>query len=396
MLVCFVAGACGTPDRTPEVLLAAADRLSADPDAPTSDWVSGVNTAGWDFHRRLGGNAVSSPLSIGLAFSLSRAGASADPGAVLDWIFGFPQVGVHSAANTVALMVAEASEESTILEVATRLFPDDGFSPLPDFVETASAHYGAAIQPIDTADAATAAETINRWVSETTRGLIPTIVSERVVENQALVLANTLYLKADWVHPFLSDNSDRRFTTDDGRSVVVPFMSDHEPIHRRFVQLEDADAVELAYKGGQLAMWLIVPHNPTGLAELEESLDAGALSELEDTAQQGLVDITMPKWEQTLPPTDLFEWLCPLGFCEGAPFDRIAPGIFITAALHGAKVTVDERGTEAAGATALAFQESAPPQADLTIVADRPFLWAIIHQHTNSLLFVGRLIDPTA
>lgn len=53
---------------------------------------------------------------------------------------------------------------------------------------------------------------------------------------------------------------------------------------------------------------------------------------------RGFVDLTVPKWEQTLPPTDLFEWLCPQGFCAGAPFDGIAPGIFITTALHGAKV----------------------------------------------------------
>ena len=143
-------------------------------------------------------------------------------------------------------------------------------------------------------------------------------------------------------------------------------------------------------------MWLIVPHDPAGLAAVEESLDAEALTGLHSAARTGLVDVTMPKWEQTLPPTDLFEWLCPLGLCPGARFDGIASGIFITAALHGAKVIVDEKGTEAAAATAMAFAESGPPPADLTIVADRPFLWAIVHQDTGALLFVGRLVDPTA
>ena len=173
-------------------------------------------------------------------------------------------------------------------------------------------------------------------------------------------------------------------------------MHEPEPTHRRFVRLGNADAVELPYQGGELAMWLIVPHHPTGLDTVEESLDAQVLTELANNPQDGLVDLTMPKWEQTLPPADLFEWLCPQGFCEGAPFDGIAPGVFITAALHGAKVIVDEKGTEAAAATAMAFQESAPPQADLTIIADRPFLWAIIHQNTKTLLFIGRLTDPTA
>ncbi len=379
------------------VLEPVGDRAPADPEAPTEDWVTGINAAGWDFHRRLMGNAVSSPVSIGIAFSLSRAGASADSEAALDEIFGFPKVDLHNAANAVDLTLAEASVAPTILEVANRLFPDDGFSMRPEFLNTASAQYGAATQPIDTADGAAAADVINQWVSESTRGLIPTIVTENVVQDQKLVLANTVYLKADWIEPFLPElTSDGRFATDDNRSVTTPFMRDREPVHRRFVRLEDVDAVELPYQGGELAMWLIVPHDPAGLAAVEESLDAEALTGLQSAAEEGLVDLTMPKWEQTLPPTDLFEWLCPLGFCAGAPFDGIAPGIFITAALHGAKIIVDEKGTEAAAATAMAYTESAPPPADLTIVADRPFLWVIVHQDTGAVLFVGRLVDPAA
>ena len=395
VLLCFVAVACGSPG-TAVVPEPTAVRAAVDPGAPVGDWVVGVNAAGWGFHRHLGGNAVSSPVSIGVAFSLSRAGASAGSGAVLDEIFGFPELGVHGAANAVDLALAEASVETTVLEVATRLFPDDDFSPLPEFLDTASAQYGAAIQPIDTTAAPAAADAINRWVSDRTRGLIPAIVTESVVRDQQLILANTVYLKADWVEPFLPEwTTEGQFTTDANQSVAVPFMHDREPVHRRFVQLDHADAVELPYQGGELAMWLIVPHDPAGLAAVEESLDAEALAGLHKTAQQGFVDLTMPKWEQTLPPTDLFEWLCPQGFCARAPFDGIAPGIFITAALHGAKVIVDEKGTEAAAATAMAFQESAPPQPDLTIVADRPFLWTIIHQNTGTVLFLGRLINPT-
>ncbi|MYL05021.1 MAG: serpin family protein [Acidimicrobiaceae bacterium] len=386
-----------TATTTAAVLEPVADRLPADPEAPVGEWAAGVNAAGWDFHRHLKGNAVSSPVSIGMAFSLSRAGASADSGASLDQIFGFPEAGLHDGANAVDLRLARASTGLTTLEVANRLFPDDGFSILPEFLHTAAAQYGAALQPVDTADGAAAARAINDWVSERTRGLIPVIVSDSVVQDQELVLVNTVYLKADWAEPFLAEwTSDGQFTTADNRSVTVPFMRDREPVRRRFVQLGAADAVELPYRGGQLAMWLIVPHDPAGLTAVEVSLDAEALTALPSAAQTGLVDLTMPKWEQTLPPTDLFAWLCPQGFCAGALFDGIAPGIFISAALHGAKVIVDEKGTEAAAATALGFAESGPPPADLTIVADRPFLWAIVHPPTGTLLFVGRLVDPAA
>ena len=421
VVVCLIAAACGSSDTTTTTLEPiadpgtaqdldpeptsttttvpepVADRLPADPEAPAADWVAGINAAGWDFHRHLKGNAVSSPMSIGMAFSLSRAGASADSAAALDEIFAFPETGLHDAANAVDLSLAEASVGPTTLEVANRLFPDDGFSMLPDFVHTAATRYGAVVQPVDTDDGAAAAATINSWVSAKTRGFVPTIVDENVVRDQELILVNTVYLKADWLWPFLPERtSDGQFTVGDDQSVTVPFMSDREPVSRRFVRLDDADAAELLYKGSELAMWLIVPHDPDGLEAVEESLDAEALTGLPDAAQTGLVDVTMPKWEQTLPPADLFEWLCPQGFCAGAGFDGIAPGIFITAALHGAKVIVDEKGTEAAAATSMVFAESGPPPPDLTIVADRPFLWAITHQDTGALLFVGRLVDPTA
>lgn len=371
-------------------------RLPVDPEAPAGEWVAGINAAGWEFHRLLEGNAVSSPMSIGVAFSLSRAGASADSEALLDRIFGFPDVGLHHAANTVDLRLAKASVEPTTLEVANRLFPDDDFSPLPTFVDIASAHYGAAIQPVDTADAGSAANTINRWVEESTRGLIPTIVSEGTVRNQKLILVNTVYLKANWLVPFLAELTRvGEFRTADGQPVAVPFMRDDDPVRRRFVRLIHADAVELPYQGGELAMWLIVPHESVGLAAVEKSLNAEALIGLADIGDEGLVHLTMPKWEQTLPPTDLFAWLCPQGFCAGAGFDNIAPGIFITAALHGTKVIVDEKGTEAAAATVVGGPASEPPEPDLTVVADRPFLWAIVHQDTGAILFVGRLIDPS-
>ena len=373
------------------------DRVPADSESPMAEWVAGVNAAGWDFHRHLGGNAVSSPLSIGVAFSLSRAGASADSGAVLDEIFGFPEQGSHSAANAVDLSMTEASVEPNIVEVANRLFPDDGFSPRPEFLETAAAHYGATIQPVDTADGNAAAGVINDWVSGRTRGLIPVIVNQATVQDQELVLVNTVYLKAGWRAPFRADlTSDGEFTTDAGQRVTVPFMRDTGKFSRRYVRMEGADAVELPYVRDELAMWLIVPYEPDGLAAVEASLDAATLVELSEIARTGTVDLAMPRWEQTLPPTDLFEWLCPQGFCADAGFDGIAPGIFITAALHGAKVIVDEQGTEAAAATAMGFGESGPPPPDLTVVADRPFLWAIIHDKTQAILFLGRVLDPAA
>ena len=208
-----------------------------------------------------------------------------------------------------------------------------------------------------------------------------------------------MYLKADWAVPFVPElTTDDEFRLADGSTVTTPFMGDHEWLRRRFVRLDEvgADAVELPYDDDELAMWLIVPRDEDGLAALEASIDATTLVGLDDAAVRGRVRLTMPKWEQELPPTDLFAWLCPRGLCPGAGFDDIAPGIFINAAVHGAKIIVDEKGTEAAAATAVQFAEVGSPPPALTVVADHPFLWTIVHEQTGTILFVGRLVDPTA
>lgn len=396
----LIGAACGTSEPTPPPLLeSSATRLAADPEAPREEWIAGVNAAGWDFHRSLKGNAVSSPLSIGLAFSLARAGASPTSGSALDEIFGFPETGNHAAANATELALAAASRDTTTLDIANRLFPDDEFSPLVDFVDTAVAYYGAGIQPVDTANGGHAARVINDWVSEATRGLIPVIVDGGTVQDQSLIMANTVYFKADWALPFDPDStSDDEFTTAPGVTVTVPLMRDRG--YRRFVRLEGADAVELRYKGDEIAMWLVVPHDLDGLETVEQMVGPDDLAGWDSAADEGDVIVRMPKWEQTLPPTDLFAWLCPLGLCAGASFENIGAKIEITAALHGAKLIVDEKGTEAAAVTVIegypTSEEPPPPPPDLVVIADRPFLFAITHQPTGAILFAGRLTDPTA
>ena len=375
----------------------AEDSTPAAADAPADAWVAGINAAGWNFHRQLRGNAVSSPISIGTAFSLSRAGASPESAEALDRIFGFPTTGAHAAANAVNLALAEASVDPTTLEVANRLFSDDNFTMRAEFVEAAATNYGAAVETVDTADAGPAAAAINDWVSQQTRGLIPAIVDPGGVQGQQLLLVNTVYLKADWQQPFDPGLTiDRPFYLGDGGSVTVPFMGDYKAAQRRYARLAGADAVELPYQGGELAMWLIVPHHHSGLAAIEESLSAAAITAMSRSAQRGSVMMMMPKWEQTLPTANLFDWLCPQGFCPGAGFDGIAEGIFMSSAAHAAKVIVDEKGTEAAAATSMGYATSAPPEPDLFLAADRPFLWAIVHADTGALLFVGRLVNPAA
>jgi serpin B len=106
--------------------------------------------------------------------------------------------------------------------------------------------------------------------------------------------------------------------------------------------------------------------------------------------------LTVPKWEFALPPTDLLEsWLCPEGLCQHAPLQGIHERGELQFALHGAKIIVDEDGTEAGAATAIGAAVTSAPVMDLMVTADRPFAYVITHEPTGAIVFVGRVTDPT-
>ena len=87
-------------------------------------------------------------------------------------------------------------------------------------------------------------------------------------------------------------------------------------------------------------------------------------------------------------------------FGDGADFSGIteAEALQISAVAHKAYIDVDEQGTEAAAATAVIMKVSAalrlPPP--VTMVVDRPFLFAIVDTATGLPLFLGQVAQPQA
>ena len=397
-LVAATLAGCGSESAVvvPNPIEATVGRVEVDSDAPATEWVTGINQAGWDFHRTLDGNAVSSPVILGAAFSLLRAGASEPTDATLDNIFGFPTgEGAHAGANSVLTSLAAATDGSTTLDINNQLFvrPD----PLQPFVDTAATHYGAALVPMS-GDNAHAAGEINSWTNDKTRGLVPMIVKPTDITNDtALVIVNTVYLDAKWQYPFgASRTRPGPFQTTASTTVEAEFMAPDNPISLRYIERTDSVAVELPYQDGDLSMWLILPNEVDGLEQVEAGLDAATITGFSQDAKSGAVSLRMPKWEYALPPTDLLAtWLCPVGLCVKAPLKNIFKRGELQFALHGAKIIVDEEGTEAGAATAIGGTDTSAPTVDLFVTVDRPFAYVITHEPTGAVVFVGRVIDPT-
>ncbi len=415
LLSLFVA-ACGAPDASTGT---GPDEVAAeDPVVPRADpvverpepasphldeLVRGINAVGYDLYGVAaepdGGDVILSPLSIGIAFGMADVGATGEPAAALADLFAFPAEGEQrwAAFNALGQSVTDVGEP--VARLANRLFPDRGFALADGYDERLARWFGASLEPLPLQEQPEPSrKRINDWVAEQTEDLIPELLpAEFVNPDSVLVLVNALYLEADWARPFGKyPTSDEDFTRLDGSTVTVPLMHEQE-LTGPALQADDYTATELPYEGNELSMLLIVPEEGS-FAEVESRLGGELIEEIDAAATTGSVEVFLPRFDSdaTLDLRAAMEGgLGVEGLFSVHGWDGIGEGITLEQAVHAADVSVDEQGTVAAAATALEFEVSGPPEPDITVRADRPFLYLIRHVPTGAVLFIGRVLDPS-
>jgi serpin B len=367
--------------------------------APVDMLAAGLNDAGFELWRTqpLDANLAFSPTSIGHALLMARAAADDGTGASIDDAFGLPQgLAAHQAWNAIdqAIAAADRAQEEVTVTMADRLWPRIDVSPSREWIDLLAREHGASTRALDFAgDASGSRDTINGWVGEQTQGLIPELLPEGFIQaDTVLVLTDAIYFKASWQIPFGKyDNVSDSFTRLDGSTAPVELMRELELGDRRG-RGDGFVGAELPYVGGELSMLILVP-DAGRFAEIRDGLSQSFLDTVDATFSTGPYELLMPAWSTTS-AFDLMDWLTELGAAPGL-YPAISPGAFLAGAVHGADIHVDEWGTVAAAATALAFEESGPPEPELTVKADRPFLYVIRHRDSGLALFAGQVTDPS-
>lgn len=370
-------------------------RAPVESDAPVAALTSGWNDAGFDLLRRqpIEDNVVFSPASIGHALLMAAAAADDATRMAIEESFGLP-AGAHDAWNSIDQTIAAAQSDQVTVAIADRIWPTVGLQPDQAWVDLLATHHGADVVPLDFAGNTEASRaTINEWVSDRTEGLIPDLLPEGFIDpTTVLVLTDTVYFAADWQLPFGKYGTvDDTFTTLDGSTVDVSFMRELELGDRRG-EGDGFVGAEIPYAGGDYSMLVLVPDEGR-FEEVVERLDQELLDEIDATFATGPYELLLPKWDDNY-RIDLLGWLNELGAAPGV-YPGISPDAFLDAAVHAADITVDEQGTVAAAATALGFNESGPPEPELTVAANRPFIYLIRHRPTGLVLFTGHVTNPT-
>ncbi len=366
---------------------------------------------GLDLYRALAPgqtNLVFSPTSIALALAMARAGAQGQTAAEMDAVMHELASDDHAGwLNALDQALASRNRTSTddsgqelpvTLRIANAPFAQEGMPLEAAYLETLAARYGAGLRLVDYASATEEArQAINAWVDKRTEQRIPELLVEGVLTPQTrLTLVNAIYLKAPWQTPFSEGATEEgAFTRADGSTVEVPFMATRASLPH--ASGDGWQAVELPYLGGSLAMTLVLPDD---LAGFEQTLTPDGLATITSSLTDTQVALALPRFgieSKAELATILADLGMPTAFGDAADFSGIttAEQLAISNVIHQANIDVDEKGTEAAAATAVLMRESAMVAEAVTVRLDRPFLFALRDVPTGAILFLGRVGDPS-
>ena len=380
---------------------------------PNVDSLARDNTAfALDIYRELAsspGNLILSPYSISSALAMTYAGARGETERQIAraLCFSMGQDALHPAFAALQARIDEVRQSDDLtLSIANSLWPQAGFKIRDGYTKTVKLNYGVSITPVDyKAQPEAARRAINSWTAERTGGRIQDLVPEGVIDGfTRLVLVNAVYFLGKWAEPFdFKTTKPAPFYPAPGESIETPMMTQVKDL--LYADLDSLQALRLQYQGKSLSMLILLPRAPYTLEQLEGDISVSALESWESALGRPEVKVFLPKFKMTH-EFGLDKALNSLGMVDAflpgkADFSGISGGrdtLFISAVLHKAFVEVDEKGTEAAAATAVPMTIGAvmnPVGPPPVFRADHPFLFLIQHNRSGSILFIGRVADPT-
>jgi len=348
-------------------------------------------------------NIFISPFSVSLALAMTLNGAAGETEqAITDTLqlqgLDSEVINIGYAALRHTLLT---SDPKVTLAVANSLWGRQGVPFNQNFLQRNAQFFGAEISTLDFTDPRTV-ETINQWVDTNTNGKITKIFDE-INPAAVLFLINAIYFKGTWQREFdPSETREGPFHLATGDVKQVPMMRQERqyPYYRG----ENFQAISLAYGDGRMSMYIFLPDRESDLNSLLENLNAESWENWMSQFHGQDVSLVMPKFKLEY-ERNLNDTLKALGmgiaFDSGrADFSRMAPleilgkNLYIGEVLHKTFVEINEEGTEAAAVTSVGVRATSVPPPPIPFTADRPFFFAIRDDQTETVLFMGVVVDP--
>jgi serpin B len=374
-----------------------------------SEIVRANNRFALDLRARLAsqpGNLFFSPTSLSIALAMTSAGARGETAAEMAKVLHFPATNgnIHAALAGFQKNLRDAGVASGCrLSLANRLWGQQGYEFLPEFLAITRECYGAELAQVDFAGQAEAArQQINAWVLEHTEGKINDLIRPGVLTNLTrLVLTNAIYFKGNWSKPFpKSATRDDFFHVTSAKTTPVSLMSREDDLS--YWAGEGVKVLEIPYGKGNLASVVLLPDDIDGLPALEGKMTVENLDRWLAGLRKRKVQVFLPRFRLSS-QFSLREILASMGMNRAfspdeADFSGMSTHeqLYLSAVIHKAFVDVNEEGTEAAAATgvAVAVRAAMVLSGPAVFRADHPFLFLIRDRKTGGILFLGRVVNP--
>lgn len=363
--------------------------------------VKGNNIFAFELYAKLKdkkGNLFFSPFSISTALAMTYAGARGNTEKQMAEVLHFElnQKFLHPAFKELINQLNKS--QSYQLNIANALWGQKNCGFLKDFLTLVKTNYGAGLIEVDfIKNTESARKTINAWVEKQTENKIKNLIKQGVLTDLTrLVLTNAIYFKGNWASQFdKKKTKEAPFYVKTDKTVQVQMM--YQEGDFKFLRTSKFKLIELPYIDNELSMVIILPNEIDGLSEVENSLTLNNLNRWLMKLREQEVHVYLPKFKTTS-EFRLKKVLSSMGMPDAfsgnlADFSGMTgkKGLFISAVIHKAFVEVNEEGTEAAAATAVAME----CESRLSIFrADRPFIFLIRDIWSGSILFLGRIVNP--
>ncbi len=349
------------------------------------------------------GNIFFSPYSISTALSMTYEGARGKTADEMQSVLHFPKDNTTRRIEFSKIInQINKKDKKYQLNTANALWAQKNYKFSEEYFNTIEQYYGGKVTNLDfVKDTENSRIIINNWIENQTNNKIKDLIPQGVLNDMTrLVLTNVIYFKGNWAKQFdKKDTREANFKVNSEKTIKVQMMSltDKE---FNYTETENLQILELPYEDNELSMLILLPKGED-LQTMEKSLDAEKLNGLKNNLREQEVNVYIPKFTfetKYFMGDTLKEMGMPTAFSMAADFSGMdgTKNLFISSVIHQGFIEVNEEGTEAAAATAVVINYKLIAPAEIpTFKADHPFIFLIQEKGTGSILFLGKVVDPT-
>jgi len=344
-------------------------------------------------------NIMISPLSISYALSMALNGAAGEThDAMMEAlrINGITNDVLNNSYRELTKALLSV-DKRVLMSIANSVWTENDFLVKKAFIDILTNYYSAESKPFDIDDA-TAPDKINTWIESKTNGLIQEMI-EDLPDNTVMLLINAIYFKGMWKSQFdKSKTIEMPFKKAGSIQVDVPMMKQEAEFS--VYQGNGFMMAEFPYGQGNFVMDVLLPDEQSCSCNLPGLLTDAGFSSWVSQMNKEKIDLSFPRFKYGYKKT-LSQMLSDMGmgiaFTDAADFSNISDqyDLLINDVLHQTFIETNEEGTEAAAVTIVGVGTTSAPPAPLVFRMDHPFIYIIRETTTNSIIFMGRVADPS-